>query len=45
MDTDYNVVKIVAWLADCVMTQNVCLLAVYESPYLVYRRQIKDTNL
>jgi hypothetical protein len=29
----------------CVMTRNVCLSAVCESPNLVYERQIKDTNL
>jgi hypothetical protein len=29
----------------CVITQNVCLSAVYGSPYLVYERQMKDANL
>jgi hypothetical protein len=29
----------------CVMMQNVCLSAVYESPNLVYERQIKGVNL
>jgi len=29
----------------CVVTQNVCLSAVYESPNLVYKTQIKDVNL
>jgi len=29
----------------CVITQNVCLSAVYENPNLVYERQIKDASL
>jgi len=29
----------------CVMMQNICMSAVYESPNLMYKRQIKDVTL
>jgi len=52
MDTDYNIFKTMRRPKGCLGWQTVplcddakCLWAVYESPNLVYKRQIKDVNL